>query len=124
MFITVTIEEYKEFICSLGLKVFGLDFPVAPKCLVIKAELVKKYYKTWWLYEHREITQVLSILTPETLIIIILGYPAADTASIAVSPIISLEYHNGYPLFKCSDNSEYIECTLEGVQKECDRLLA
>ena len=124
MLIVMTIEEYKKFVCSLGLKTFGLDFPIAPEHLAVKAELVKKYYKTWRLYEHREITQVLSILTPKFFITVFLGNPTAGAASIAISPVISLEYHDGYPLFKCSDNTEYVECLLGDISKECDRLLS
>jgi len=55
---------------------------------------------------------------------IVFGYPDANVVSIAASPVISLEYHDGYPLFKCSDDTKYIECSFDDTLLECDKILA
>jgi hypothetical protein len=120
----MTIDEYKSFVHSLGLKTFGLDFPIAPECLAAKAKLVKKYFGVYRLYEHREITQVLSILTPKTLITIFFGCPKADVVSISWRMVDIVTLSDGYLTFKTISNDIMVECSFDDTQSECDKILA
>lgn len=119
----MTVEEYKEFVGSLGLKTFGEDLPVAPKCLAAKAKLVQKYYNVWWLYGHREITKVLSVLTPKILVMIFFDCPEEDVVSISRRAIDIIDYDDGYPIWKMSSEDTAITCSFDSVQAECDKLL-
>ena len=105
----MTVEEYDEFLVSLGLgHLIKQVTQIRPESLDIKARLVSKYHGEFTFGHHDEVVNMLVLYTPKTNIVFIFDCPSIDAIHISWAS-------NGSVARKI--------CGFDDILVECDKII-
>ena len=114
----MTTAEYRDILASYGIiyKVVDDWMHACTESLAIKAELVVKYHKTARrLYDYRDASRILGILTDSTLYTIFFDLPTPGMAHLDARAIKIIKCEDGIDTFEMT-SGECQELTIEVSQ--------